>query len=63
MATGEAEAVYLLLNYTLNLSYIFIPKNPIFLYNFDQKWLPASLQLTMFISYEGNNCMLLSTYR
>jgi hypothetical protein len=39
MATGEAEAVYFLLNYTLNLSYIFIPKNPIFLYNFCQKWL------------------------
>ena len=25
--------------YTLNLSYIFIQKNPIFLYNFGQKWL------------------------
>jgi hypothetical protein len=26
-------------NYTLYLSYIFIKKNPIFLYNFCQKWL------------------------
>ena len=41
MATGEMEAVYFLLIYTLDLSYIFIQEiqGIIFLYNFGQKWL------------------------
>jgi hypothetical protein len=41
MATGEMEAVYFLLIYSLDLSYIFIQKiqGIIFLYNFGQKWL------------------------
>jgi hypothetical protein len=43
MPTGEEEAMYFFYKYAINLpyilSYIFIPKNPIFLYNFYQKWL------------------------
>jgi len=43
MATGEVEAMYFFAKYTLNLPYIYpifsSKKNPIFLYNFGQKWL------------------------
>ena len=43
MPTGEEEAMYFFYKYAINLpyilSYIFTPKNPIFLYNFYQKWL------------------------
>jgi hypothetical protein len=42
--------------YTLNLSYIFIQKNPIFLYNFGQKWLDTLYHIT----YSHN---ILTTYK
>jgi hypothetical protein len=50
-ATGEAEAMYFLLNCTLNLSCIFIKKNPIFLYNFCQKWLIAPCSFFYFVCF------------
>jgi hypothetical protein len=40
MTTGEVEAMFFCLIYhkvAQYLSYVFIPKNPIFLYNFGQK--------------------------
>ena len=43
MATEEVGVMHFLLSYTSNLSYIFIQKNRIFLYNICQKWLDTLL--------------------
>jgi hypothetical protein len=48
----ERPCVFLLYH-TLNLSYIFIQQNPIFLYNFCQKWLdPVSSVCKIMITTE-----------
>ena len=43
MVTREVEAMYFFAKYSFDLSYIFIKKNPIFLYNFCQNWLDTAL--------------------
>jgi hypothetical protein len=56
-----------LVNYTLNLSYIFMQKNPIFLYNFCQKWLKTWYRISplpplrwyVLFTYK---CILANTY-
>ena len=44
------EGHVFLANYALILSYIFILKNPIFLYNFCQKWLDTLFTTTCVIN-------------